>query len=178
MVPLCPLNYDVSLPVDSTTSPAPHRHPPLPHLMNISQACRDRPPPLPFYSQTPSSSQYLSPSETIASQRRVRGISGDHEKAGTHIIWRKMEMSVHLSIIWFWVMPCSRKKRNCADFSSITAWQSEFDSADTIKQHLTCEKRRGLCCPVMEDVFKFFMQPRHRSKNTPLQVTAPNLYTY
>lgn len=53
-LPLCLLNYDVHSPVNSSPSPAALPHPPLLHLMNISQASRDSPPPLSSYSQTPS----------------------------------------------------------------------------------------------------------------------------
>lgn len=54
LIPLFLQLCDVHSPVDSSPSPAALPHPPLLHLMNISQASRDSPPPLSSYSQTPS----------------------------------------------------------------------------------------------------------------------------
>lgn len=89
LAPLCFLNYDVHSPVDSSPSPVALPHPPLLHLMNISQASRDSPPPLSSYSQTPSVLSvpitFRDDSIIVLGKVHLRRPEG----SGEHIIWRK-----------------------------------------------------------------------------------------
>lgn len=120
LVPLCLLNYDVLSPVDSSPSPTALPHPPLLHLMNISQASRDSPPPLSSYSQTPSG---LSVPITFRDDSIItpgKGHLRRWEESGEHIIWRKMEVCIHLSYICLRVLPLSKNQKG-AYLNTITA---------------------------------------------------------